>query len=42
MYLDEMDIIMCGENSGKNFEKIFLLPVKYVGGSVTVGGFLEA
>ena len=33
-----MDIIMCGENPGKNF----LLPVKYVGGSVTVWGCMES
>jgi len=38
MYLEEMDIIMCGENPGKNF----LLPVKYVGGSVTVWGCMES
>jgi hypothetical protein len=37
MYLDQMEVIMCGENTGKHFgKKNFLPPVKYGVRSVTV------
>jgi hypothetical protein len=37
MYLDQMEVIMCGENMGRHFRKNnFLPPFKYDGGSVKV------